>query len=261
MEEFDRLVQIFETLRAPGGCPWDAEQDHRSIARCVIEEAYELFDAIETGDADHMREELGDVLLQVVFHSIIARDAGEFDLKDVIDGLAEKLVFRHPHVFGDVRADDSDAVKRNWEKLKGAEKGKTDRTSILDGIPVSLPSLQAARKIQSTVSRVGFDWKDATGVLDKIREETGELAEAMEAGDAEAVAEEIGDLLFSVVNLARLAGVDPESALRSTNRKFCSRFAAIEEEAARRGMGLDEMTLEEMDAIWEKAKKHPKIPV
>lgn len=261
MEEFDRLVQIFETLRAPGGCPWDAEQDHRSIARCVIEEAYELFDAIETGNVEHMREELGDVLLQVVFHSIIARDAGEFDLKDVIDGLAEKLVFRHPHVFGDVRADDSAAVKRNWEKLKGAEKGKTERASILDGIPVSLPSLQAARKIQSTASRVGFDWKDASGVLDKIREEAGELAEAMEEGDTEAVADEIGDLLFSVVNLARLAGVDPESALRSTNRKFCTRFAAIEAEAARRGMDLDEMTLEEMDAIWEKTKEHPKTPV
>ena len=254
MKEFDRLVQIFEKLRAPGGCPWDAQQDHRSIARCSIEEACELFDAIEAGDVEHMREELGDLLLQVVFHSIIARDFDEFTLSDVINGLAEKLISRHPHVFGDARAETAGEVIRNWEKIKEGERGKSHRESILDGIPQSLPSLMAARKMQAAVSRVGFDWQDPRGVLDKIREETGELAEALDSGDMEAVKGEIGDMLFSVVNLARLCGLDPEAALRVTNRKFRTRFAAIEEEAARRGIGLDEMTLEEMDEIWERSK-------
>ncbi len=188
MEEFDRLVGIFERLRAPGGCPWDAQQDHRTIARCSIEEAYELFDAIETGDAEHMREELGDVLLQVVFHSIIARDLGEFTLADVINGLADKLVSRHPHVFGDARVETAGEVVRNWERIKGRERGKERRKSILDGVPENLPSLMAARKMQAAVSRVGFDWQDPRGVLDKIREETGELAEALESGEQGAIA-------------------------------------------------------------------------
>ncbi|HPE45012.1 MAG TPA: nucleoside triphosphate pyrophosphohydrolase [Deltaproteobacteria bacterium] len=257
MEEFDRLVGIFERLRAPGGCPWDAQQDHRTIARCSIEEAYELFDAIETGDAEHMREELGDVLLQVVFHSIIARDLGEFTLADVINGLADKLVSRHPHVFGDARVETAGEVVRNWERIKGRERGKERRKSILDGVPESLPSLMAARKMQAAVSRVGFDWQDPRGVLDKIREETGELAEALESGEQGAIAGEIGDLLFTAVNLARLCGVDPESALRAANRKFRSRFGAIEEEAARRGVTLEEMTLDEMDEIWEGTKTTP----
>jgi tetrapyrrole methylase family protein/MazG family protein len=255
MDEFDRLVEIFERLRAPGGCPWDAEQDHRSISRNIIEEAYELFDAIHTGDAEHMKEELGDVLLQVVFHSIIARDHGEFSLVDVINGLAEKLISRHHHVFGDVRLDTSSQVIRNWERLKQAEKGKARRSSILDGIPSALPGLMAARKLQSVVSRVGFDWQDASGVVAKIAEETEELSEALQEGRSDAVEEEIGDLLFSVVNLARLCKVDPEAALRKTNRKFTKRFLAIEKEARRRGVALDEMTLDEMDEIWERAKE------
>lgn len=254
MEEFDHLVQIFERLRAPGGCPWDAEQDHKSISRCIIEEAYELFDAIHQGSAEHMQEELGDVLLQVVFHSIIARDNGEFDLKGVINGLAEKLISRHPHVFGDVQADTSAEVKRNWERLKRKEKGKARRESILDGIPRKLPALQAARKIQSVVSRVGFDWEDAQGVMEKIDEELAELNASLEKGDADAIEAEIGDLLFSVVNLARLCTVDPESALRRTNRKFKKRFSAIEREAVRRERSLDAMTLEEMDEIWNMVK-------
>ncbi len=257
MEEFDRLVGIFERLRAPGGCPWDAQQDHRTIARCSIEEAYELFDAIETGDAEHMREELGDLLLQVVFHSIIARDLGEFTLADVISGLADKLVSRHPHVFGDARVETAGEVVRNWEKIKGRERGKEHRKSILDDVPVNLPSLMAARKMQAAASRVGFDWQDPRGVLDKIREETGELAEALERGEQGAIAGEIGDLFFTVVNLARLCGVDPESALRAANRKFRSRFGAIEAEASRRGVTLEEMTPEEMDEIWEGTKTTP----
>jgi len=197
------------------------------------------------------------VLLQVVFHSIIARDLGEFTLADVINGLADKLVSRHPHVFGDARVETAGEVVRNWERIKGRERGKERRKSILDGVPENLPSLMAARKMQAAVSRVGFDWQDPRGVLDKIREETGELAEALESGEQGAIAGEIGDLLFTAVNLARLCGVDPESALRAANRKFRSRFGAIEEEAARRGVTLEEMTLDEMDEIWEGTKTTP----
>jgi tetrapyrrole methylase family protein/MazG family protein len=254
MEEFDKLVQIFERLRAPGGCPWDAEQDHKSISLCIIEESYELFEAISHGDKDHMQEELGDVLLQVIFHSIIARDLGEFCLKDVINGLADKLISRHPHVFADVELHSSKEVIRNWEKLKKSEKGKVGRESILDGIPTHLPSILTARKMQSTVSRVGFDWKDARGVMEKIREEIAELEEAIDSKNTDAMEDEIGDLLFSVVNLARKYKVDPEAALRRTNRKFRKRFEAIEKESRRRGVSLEEMDLMEMDQIWERSK-------
>jgi tetrapyrrole methylase family protein / MazG family protein len=254
MEEFDRLVQIFERLRAPGGCPWDAEQDHKSISLCIIEESYELFDAILNEDKDHMQEELGDVLLQVIFHSIIARDLGEFCLKDVINGLADKLISRHPHVFSDAKVNSSKEVIHNWEKLKKSEKGKIARESILDGIPKSLPSILAARKIQSTVSRVGFDWKNADGVMEKIREEVAELDEALQSKNTDSMEEEIGDLLFSVVNLARKCKVDPEAALQRTNRKFRKRFETIEKESKRQGISLEEMSLQEMDRIWEGAK-------
>ncbi len=254
MEEFDRLVGIFERLRAPGGCPWDAEQDHKSISRCAIEEAYELVDAIEANDASHIREELGDLLLQVVFHSVIAKDFGEFTIVDVINDLAEKLIYRHPHVFGDAAVKDSGEVIRNWDQLKKKEKGKTRRVSILDGIPEALPALLYARKMQSAASKVGFDWKDPEGVIEKIQEEAGELLEEMKKKDAEGIEGEVGDLLFSVVNLARFLGVDPESALRKTSKKFKKRFSKIEEEARKRSVPLSSMTLEEMDAIWESAK-------
>lgn len=254
MKEFDRLIEIFERLRAPGGCPWDAKQTHKSIARCAVEEAYELVDAIDSGDLAHLREELGDVLLQVLFHSTIAKDLGEFTIKDVIEGLARKLIYRHPHVFGDETASDAGEVIRNWERLKRSEEGKEHRTSVLDGIPEALPGLLQARKIQSAASRVGFDWQDPSGVVDKVREEAGELLVAMEHGDSEEITSEIGDLLFSIVNLARCAGVDPETALRRTSRTFRRRFSLIEQEARDRGIPLEEMSLEEMDEIWERAK-------
>jgi len=254
MEDFDKLVEIFERLRAPGGCPWDAEQDHRSISRCVIEEAYELYDAILHDDKEHMREELGDVLLQVIFHSIIARDHDEFELKDVINGLAEKLIARHPHVFGELSVGSPEDVKRNWEMLKKNEKGKNMRESILDGVPESLPSILAARKIQSAASRVGFDWSEPEAVIKKICEELDELAMAIQSQNVSSVEDEVGDLLFSAVNLARKCNVDPEAALRKTNRKFRKRFMAIEMEARKRGIDLDKMTLHEMDQVWERAK-------
>jgi tetrapyrrole methylase family protein / MazG family protein len=257
MKEFDRLVGIFERLRAPGGCPWDAEQDHKSIARCAIEEAYELVDAIDADDVPHLREELGDLLLQVVFHSIIARDLGEFTITDVINDLADKLIYRHPHVYGTGTAADSGEVIRNWDRLKAKEEGKAHRQSILDGIPEALPALLTARKIQSVVSRVGFDWEDPEGVLGKIREETEELSEALQGGEQGEIESELGDLLFSVVNLARFLKVDPEAALRKTNLKFRKRFGKIEAEARERGVQLEDMTLGEKDAIWESAKQDP----
>jgi len=255
MKEFDRLVEIHERLRGPGGCPWDAEQDHKSLSRCLIEEAYELFDAILSGNVEHMREELGDVLLQVVFHSVIAKDQGEFTLQDVINDLCDKLIYRHPHVFGDVDVSDSQEVIRNWERLKKKENGKQLRESMLDGIPETLPSLLHARKIQSIVSRVGFDWPDAHGVIEKIKEEADELFEAIQSKDQDEKENETGDLLFSIVNLARFNGIDPEAALRRTNHKFKKRFYEIEQEAKRRGIHIEDMTLEKMNAVWEDAKE------
>lgn len=254
MKDFDSLVEIFERLRAPGGCPWDARQTHESISRCAVEEAYELVDAIDSGDLNHLREELGDLLLQVLSHSTIAKDLGEFTIRDVINGLADKLVYRHPHVFGTEEVAGSEDVIRNWERLKRQEKGKAHRKSLLDGIPEILPALLQARKIQSKASRAGFDWQDHRGVIDKVKEEADELREAMERGNVQDITAEIGDLLFSVVNLARFAGVDPETALRRTNRTFRSRFRKIEEEAQRRGVPLEEMSLQEMDEIWQRAK-------
>lgn len=255
MEDFDRLLDIFRTLRAPGGCPWDREQTHESIARCAIEESYELVEAIDAGDNDHMREELGDVLLQVIFHSLIAEDEDAFTLGDVINELGDKLVYRHPHVFGDTSVEDSGEVIRNWERLKRKEETKQDRVSILDGVPAALPALLSARKLQGVARRVGFDWEDPREVLAKIREEAMELDEAMEGGDQAAMEHELGDLLFAVVNLARFLKVDPETALRKTNQRFRNRFHEIEKEAGHRGVPLEDMSLEEMDTVWEQAKK------
>lgn len=254
MKEMDRLVQIMETLRAPGGCPWDAEQDHDSLLPSLLEEAYELAEAIEKKDPAAMQEELGDVLLQVVFHSVIAEEEGDFIISDVIQGLADKLIYRHPHVFGNTEAKDSSEVIVNWDRLKNGEQGKKQRQSIADGIPAGMPALLYALKIQTRAQRAGFDWDDAFGVIEKIREETGELEAAVSAGDLEAAADEIGDLVFSAVNLARKLGVDPETAVRKVNRRFAERFANIEDAARRRGISVAEMPMEEKESIWQKAK-------
>lgn len=258
MKELDRLVEIMETLRAPGGCPWDAEQDHKSIMKCLIEETYELADAIESENPEYLMEELGDVLLQVVFHSIIAKEDGLFTLADVIDYLSDKLVYRHPHVYGDVRVKDAKEVTRNWERLKRSENGKENRRSIFDGIPQTLPALLYALKLQSVAGRVGFDWDAAAGVVDKIKEEVDELTEVMAEKDTEAMESEIGDLFFSVVNLARKLKIDPEAALRKTNRKFMRRFFEIEAAAKEKELLLSDMPIEEMEKIWEQAKKNGK---
>ena len=255
MEAMDRLMDIMETLRGPGGCPWDMEQDHKSIMKCLIEETYELADAIEENNVNDLKEELGDVFLQVVFHSAIAKDNRQFTLDEVINELCDKLIYRHPHVFGDAKVSDSEEVIKNWERLKRKENTKKQRESILSGIPNMLPALLNALKIQSVVSRVGFDWENPEGVVDKIKEEVREVVDAMEAKNEDRVEDEIGDLFFSVVNLARRLKIDPEAALRRTNKKFSQRFFEIEKVAKEQNIRLSEMPLAEKDRIWEAAKK------
>ena len=255
MEALDRLMDIMDTLRGPGGCPWDIEQDHKSIMKCLIEETYELADAIEKDNADDLKEELGDVFMQVVFHSAIAKEDNLFTLDEVVNDLCDKLIYRHPHVFGDAKVNNAEEVLKNWERLKRKENTKKQRESILSGIPNTLPALLNALKIQSVVSRVGFDWENPEGVVDKVKEEVREVEEAMDGKNKDQMEDEIGDLFFSVVNLARLLKIDPEAALRRTNKKFSRRFYAIEKVAKERNIGLSEMSMGEKDRIWEDAKK------
>lgn len=245
MEALNRLMDIMDRLRAPDGCPWDREQTHKSIMKCLIEETYELAEAIEGQDDEALREELGDVFLQVIFHCAIAKDAGRFTLDAVIQELCDKLVYRHPHVFGDASVKDSDEVIKNWERLKRKESTKKHRESILSGIPKELPALLKALKIQSVVSRVGFDWEKPVDVVEKIREETREVAEAMASADKDRMEAEIGNLIFSVVNLARQLKVDPEAALRRTNATFTRRFHEIENVAKEKGVRLVDMPMAE----------------
>lgn len=255
------LKRLVSVLRGPGGCPWDAEQTHESIRRNLLEEAYEAAEAIDEQNPDHLCEELGDVLMQVIFHADIEADAGRFDLNDVADMSVKKLVSRHPHVFGDVAVTGSDEVLQNWDMLKRAEKKHETVADSLSAVARSLPGLWRAEKIQKKAAKVGFDWPGVEGAMDKLREELGELAEAAESGaasDAEArahIREELGDLLFSAVNVARFLDVDPEDALHAACDKFTARFSRLEAAAAARGLKLEEMTLEAIDALYEQAKK------
>ena len=241
-------------LRSPAGCPWDREQTHESLKRYVLEETYELLEAIDSGDPGKIANELGDLLLQVVFHAQLASERGDFDLDTVAERIVSKLVHRHPHVFGATTVKDADEVVTNWERLKAREPEARDRESVLDGVPPTLPALMRAAEVQKRASRVGFDWEDVAGPLDKIDEETRELRAAHANADAGGLAEEIGDLLFAVVNASRFCGVDPEDALRQTMEKFGRRFRRIEDRARSSGRDLREMSLEEMDQIWEEAK-------
>ena len=257
----DPLVQVMATLRGPGGCPWDLEQDHHTLKKYLIEEAYEVLDAIDQGDDEALVEELGDVLLQVVFHSQIASEQGRFNVDDVIRAITQKLIKRHPHVFGDAQVHDAQAVLQQWEQLKAAERlekqgkpGQAAPPSLLDGIPRHLPALMRAADVQKRAAKVGFEWEDAAGAHEKIAEELQEVAEARASGDRQKLAEEWGDLFFALVNAARYDGIDPEEALRQATDKFESRFRYIEAEAARRQRSLDEMSLQEMDALWDEAK-------
>lgn len=247
------LEEIVRILRAPGGCPWDAEQTHESIRRNFLEEAYESVEAIDEQNPDHLKEELGDVLLQVLFHARMEQEAGRFDLDDVADGVCKKLIYRHPHVFGDVSVSGTGEVLTNWEELKRREKGQATNTDALDAVARSLPALWRAEKVQKKAKKAGFDWPDISGALDKLSEELEELKTAVAEGTN--VEEELGDLLFSAVNVSRFLKVDPEEALGQATDKFIGRFAKVEEQAAAQNQSMEGMTLEELDKLWEHAKE------
>lgn len=255
--KFIELVDIMAALRGENGCPWDIEQTHASLKKYLIEEAYELLDSIDEADDNAMTEECGDVLLQVVFHAQMASEENRFDILDVIESICDKLVRRHPHVFGDRDAANAEEVLRNWERDKQQE--KPERESILSGIPRGLPALMQAGEIQKKVRRVGFDWENADEMLDKVEEEWREFREARKSKDPNKIKEEFGDILFAMVNVARYVEVDPEDALRKTNQKFMRRFLHIETEVKKQNKTLEQATLFEMDALWEEAKQRERI--
>ncbi|QXE89104.1 nucleoside triphosphate pyrophosphohydrolase [Geomonas subterranea] len=253
-DRFDRLMEIMRRLRAPGGCPWDAEQTHESLKRYLLEESYEVIEAIDARDQKLLKEELGDLMLQPVFHAAIAEESGTFTMDEVLDAINEKLVRRHPHVFGDQVIESSAAQVENWEKIKKSEKGD-ERKSALSGIPPHLPALMKAQKITEKAARVGFDWEHTDQVFAKVMEELHEFQEAMAAGDQQEMESELGDLLFAIVNLGRFLAIDPEEALRKTIQRFTRRFEHIEETLHGGGRKLQDASLEEMDLLWEEAKK------
>jgi len=267
----DRLIEIMAALRTPGsGCPWDLEQDFTTIAPYTIEEAYEVADAIERGDMDDLKDELGDLLLQVVFHARMAEEAGAFAFNDVADAISEKMIRRHPHVFADIDADNAAAVKANWEEIKAAEKAARkerlkasgtpdDYETFLADVPMAIPALQRAFKLQKRAARIGFDWPELEPVLGKVREELDELTHEIGSNsDADRLQDEMGDLLFAVANLARHLNVDPETALRGTNAKFVRRFEHIETALRQTGRSLESASLDEMEEIWVAAKQAEK---
>jgi ATP diphosphatase len=261
-----QLLEIMAALRTPGtGCPWDLQQDFRTIAPYTLEEAYEVADAIERGDLADLCDELGDLLLQVVFHARMAQEQGAFEFGDVVEAITAKLIRRHPHVFGDLRGATAESVKGLWDRIKAEEKAKraaarshAEETGVLAGVPVALPALTRALKLQTKAGKVGFDWNDPSAVLAKIREECDEIEAEIEAGDDTKAAAEVGDLLFAVVNLARHLDADPETTLRACNRKFMRRFAWIEQALAAQGKRPQDSTLTEMGALWDAAKTQEK---
>ena len=247
--DFQTLVNLIVRLRAPDGCPWDREQTHLSIRDSLLEECYEVLEALDTRDKAELKIELGDLLMQVVFHSKIAAENGDFTIGDVIESIVTKLIRRHPHVFGDKEAKNADEVLRRWEDIKKAE--KPARKSMLDGVPTAMPALAYSEEIQGRVARVGFDWKDDQGVLDKLDEEIAELKDALTPSDREA---EFGDVLFTLVNYARRQGIDAESALRGSSRKFAGRFKAMEIYCCEKGLSFKDMTFDQQNELWEKVK-------
>jgi MazG family protein len=251
----ERLLAIMERLRGPDGCPWDREQTLRTLRPYVLEETYEVLEAIDAGDAREHCEELGDLLLQIVFQAQLTKEEGQFEFADVAEAISNKLVSRHPHVFGDVDVKDADAVLRQWAALKREEKKAKGRgDSVLEGVPKEMPALARADRLTEKASRIGFDWPDAGGAREKVREELGELDEAIASGDAAAIEHEMGDLLFAVANLSRKLGLPPEEALRGAVSRFIARFGHIERELARRGVPHGTASLEQMDALWNEAK-------
>lgn len=263
-KKFDELTAVMQRLREPNGCPWDIEQTYESLAPYLLEESYEAFDAIqeatETGNTDHLREELGDVLLQIVFHSQIAKERGDFTIDDVAGEVAEKLILRHPHVFGDKILETASDVLNNWDELKSDQRkasGQTEKVklSILDDVPVHFPALLEGQKLTKKAAKVGFDWEDVSQIYEKLNEEIDELNVAIGEDSQSHIEEELGDILFVVLNLARKLDVDAETALKKTNRKFRKRFGFIEKELKENGKTLEETNLEEMESLWIKAKK------
>ncbi|PYZ95425.1 nucleoside triphosphate pyrophosphohydrolase [Alteribacter lacisalsi] len=254
--EFSRLRDVIATLRGPDGCPWDQKQTHESLKPYLIEEAYEVIEAIDAEDDEHLAEELGDVLLQVMLHAQIGEDNGYFTISDVIGAITEKMIRRHPHVFAEADARTADAVLTQWEEIKKEEKGAAGRPEgLLSGIPASLPGLLRAYKVQKKAAKAGFDWPDAAPMHEKLREEIAEWERELASGDETAAAAEFGDVLFTIVNLARFHKIDPEEALRLTNNKFIRRFTFIEETVTAAGLRLEDQTLDQLDALWEEAKE------
>ena len=251
---FDDLCTIMEILRSENGCPWDREQDHRSIRNNFLEEAYEAVEGIDNDDSDILKEELGDVLLQVVFHARISEEANEFNIDDVSDGVCKKLILRHPHIFSDVKADTSEQVLKNWDEIKKGEKHQKSATDTLRSVSAAMPSLMRAGKIQSKAAKVGFTYADTKEALSKVDEEYAELRDALESGDGASVQEEFGDLLFAVANAARLSGVNAEEALFKANEKFISRFEKTEKAIKEQNKDFCELSVNELAEFWKKAK-------
>ncbi|MHB8895243.1 MAG: nucleoside triphosphate pyrophosphohydrolase [Candidatus Geothermincolia bacterium] len=249
-KRFETLARVMAKLRAPDGCPWDLEQTPEKLSRHLLEEAYETVDAIDSGDWEHVAEELGDLLLQIVFQARVAEESDRFDLGTVVDGITEKLERRHPHIFGEVEADTAHQVAVNWDRIKKEQEGKGTAIKV----PGGLPAMMAALKVQNHAAREGFDWSAAEGVFSKIDEEIEELHEIRGEGPAEAIEHEVGDILFTVVNLARHLGVDPEQALRHSVREFVRRYACMENEAGRLGLDLASMSLDDKERLWQAAK-------
>lgn len=250
-DKFLNLVKIMATLRAPDGCPWDREQTHDSLKQYLIEEAYEVLEALEKEDDQHLKEEMGDLLLQVVFHARIAEERGAFGIDDVVEGISQKLVRRHPNVFGNVKIETAEEQSVNWEKIKKAE----GKNSTIDGVPKALPALLRAKRIQQKASTTGFDWNDIKPVWQKVDEELAELKAACAAGNSDEIKDEFGDVLFSLVNLARFLDLNPEDALRATIEKFTDRFMQVEQHFMAKGQDLSEVSLQEMDNVWDAVKK------
>ena len=257
-KDFQDLLDIIETLRNPGGCPWDREQTHESLKSALLEECYEVIDAIENEDEDALIEELGDVLLQVVFHASIGKEDGYFDIMDVIGGISNKMINRHPHVFGNEKANTSEQVLVNWDEIKKEEKGIKTLTEEMQNIAKSLPATTRAYKVQKKAKKVGFDWDDVNCAMDKVKEELNEIKEVYNCEDKSIIEGEVGDLLFACINVARFLEVDGELALDKTIKKFIKRFSYIENEAIKNNKNLKDMTLEDMDKLWEEAKTSEK---
>ena len=251
-KEIDRLIDIVARLRSPEGCPWDREQTHQSLVSCLLDEAYEFIEVAEKNDMPKMREELGDIMLQVALHAQMASEKGEFTIEDVAKEINEKLIRRHPHVFGALEVSSSEEVTHNWEKLKKEEK---KRESVLDDIPLAMPALFRAEKVQRRAARVGFDWPAIGPVLDKVEEEFREFREAIESGGDSHAGEELGDILFALVNVARHHGISAEDALRNATGKFIRRFRYVEKKFAEQGNDMSKASLEQMDVYWEESKK------